>query len=175
MLIPTAPADKAYKIRRYGSALQGNKERLLRACNALALPDERRALLMAMAMIETLHLSPDERDKSKDKNPDKSANASIFNLSEDMLNQLGYHGDIHLLDPLTSLQAVVGLISKGIDKWGVSRMLNFVRGGRKGFDTGEAFGAADYRNAVATILKVIDMSPDLMSDDRRVAIYVPHK
>lgn len=134
--------------------------------------------MMAMAMIETLHLSPNERDKSKDNKHDKSANASIFNLSEDMLNELGYHGNIHLLDPLTSLQAVVGLISKGIDRWGVNRMLDFVRGGRTAFEgkaQGVAFEAADYRNAVATILKVIDMSPALMSDDHRVAIHVPYK
>lgn len=147
----------------------------MRAFNALALKDERRALMMAMAMIETLHLSPGERDKTKDKNTDKSANASIFNLSEDMLNQLGYYGDIHLLDPLAALLAVVGLINRGIDLWGVTRMLNFVRGGRTAFNDGMSYGAAEYRNAVATILKLIDMSPTLMSDDRRVEIDVPHK
>lgn len=131
--------------------------------------------MMAMAMIETQHLSPNERDTTKDKNTDKSANASIFNLSEDMLNELGYYGDIHQLDSLVSLSTVVGLISTGVDRWGVIRMLNFVRGGRKAFGDGVSYFAPDYRNAVATILKVIDNSPELMSDDRRVEIYVPHQ
>jgi hypothetical protein len=59
--------------------------------------------------------------------------------------------------------------------WGVTRMLNFVRGGRTAFDDGTSYGAADYRDAVATILKVFDRFPALLTDDRRVEIYVPHQ
>ena len=70
---------------------------------------------------------------------------------------------------------MVGLIDKGIDNWGVTRMLNFVRGGRDAFNDGVSYGATDYRNAVATILRVIDMTPSLMKDDRRVEIYVPYQ
>jgi len=174
-LLPTMSANRYYKITSYGAALKGNKHRLLNAFNVRAISAERRALMMAMAMIETNTMSPGERDTTKDTNTDGSANASIFNLSEDMLNQLGYSGNIHLLDPITSLPDVVGLINKGINIWGVTRMLNFVRGGRAAFNDGVSYGAVDYRNAVATILKVIDMFPSLMSDDRRVEIYVRHQ
>jgi hypothetical protein len=175
LLLPAMSANRNYKLTSYGAVLKGNKERLLKAFDVRAIRDERRALMIAMAMIETNTMSPSERDTTKDNRTDKSANASIFNLSEDMLNQLGYQGNIHLLDPLTSLQDVVGLINKGIDMWGVTRMLNFVRGGRTAFNDSVSYGAADYRNAVATILKVIDMDPSLMRDDRRVEIYVPHQ
>lgn len=133
LLLPTlnATPNKTYKITRYGCSLKHNKGLLLKAFAANAILNERRALMMAMAMIETHHLSPSERDATKDKNTDESANASIFNLSEDMLSQLGYQGDIHLLDALTALPEVVRLINKGIDVWGTERMLNFVRGGRR--------------------------------------------
>jgi hypothetical protein len=47
-------------------------------------------------------------------------------------------------------------------------------GNRKQND-GVSYGAADYRDAVATILKVFDMVPALMTDNRRVEIYVPHQ
>ncbi|OLE54621.1 MAG: hypothetical protein AUG51_07500 [Acidobacteria bacterium 13_1_20CM_3_53_8] len=174
-LLPTMSANRPYKITSYGAALKGNKQQLLNAFHVRAIRNERRALMMAMAMIETNTMSPSQRDTTKDTNTDMSANASIFNLSEDMLNHLGYQGNIHLLDTLTSLPDVVGLIDKGINMWGVTRMLNFVRGGRKAFNDGVSYGAMDYRNAVATILKVIDMFPSLMSDDRRVEIYVSHQ
>jgi hypothetical protein len=176
LLLPGMSANRNYKLTSYGAALKGNKEQLLKAFDVRAIRgNERRALMMAMAMIETNTISPSERDTTKDKRTNKSANASIFNLSEDMLNELGYQGNIHFLDPLTSLPDVVGLINEGIDMWGVTRMLNFVRGGRTAFNDGVSYGAADYRNAVATILKVIDMDSSLMSDDRRVEIYVPHQ
>ena len=54
-------------------------------------------------------------------------------------------------------------------------MLNFVRGGRTAFIDGVSYDAAGYRNAVATILKVISNTASLMTDDRRVEINVPHQ
>ena len=127
-----------------------------------------------MAMIETNHMSPNERDASKDNNKDGSANGSVFNLSEDLLNELGYNGDINLLNPLAGLSDVVWLIDKGITCFGVVRLLDFVRGGRTAFNDHKSYGVSGYRNAVATILKLIDMYPDLMRNDKRVEIVVPH-
>jgi hypothetical protein len=174
LLLPTTPADKPYKITSYGRALRANKAQLVNAFIVARISDERRALMVAMAMIETTTMSPSQRDASKDSRTDGAANASIFNLSEDMMRQLGYVGDIHLLDPLTALPDVVSLIDYGVETWGVTRLLNFVRGGRQAFNDGTSYGAEDYRNAVATILRAIDRFPPLMTDDRRVEIYVPH-
>jgi hypothetical protein len=174
LLLPTMPADKPFKITSYGGALRANKRQLVNAFEVGGVRDERRALMMAMAMIETTTMSPSQRDASKDGRTDGAANASIFNLSEDMLRLLGYKGDIHLLDPLSALRDVVVLISKAVDTWGVTRLLDFVRGGRTAFNDGSSYGVGDYRNAVATILRNIDRSPPLMRDDRRVEVYVPH-
>jgi hypothetical protein len=174
LLLPTVPADKPFRITSYGNALRANKRQLRSAFDVSRIIAERRALMMAMAMIETTTMSPSQRDSSKDSRTDGSANASIFNLSEDMLRLLGYKGDIHLLDPLSALRNVVVLISKAVDTWGVTRLLNFVRGGRTAFNDGVSYGAADYRNAVATVLRNIDRYPSLMWDDRRVEMNVPH-
>jgi hypothetical protein len=173
-LLPAMSANASYKIASYGAVLRSNKAQLILAFVASKITDERRALMTAMAMIETNTMSPSERDASKDKNTDKSANASIFNLSEDMLNQLGYTGNIHLLDPLPALPDVVRIIDKGINTWSVTPMLNFVRGGRTAFKDGVSYGVSDYRNAVATILKVFDSDNSLLGDERRVEIYVKH-
>ena len=174
LLLPGMSTNCKYKITSYGAVLKANKERLHAAFDARGIRDERRALMLAMAMIETNTMSPSERDATKDTRTDKAANASIFNLSEDMINLLGYQGNIHVLDPLASLPTVVGLIDNGINMWGVTRMLNFVRGGRTAFNDGVSYGVANYRNAVATILKLFDEFPSLMTDDRRVEINVPH-
>ena len=174
-LLPTMPANCSYKISSYGAVLKGNKQLLHNAFKARAIRNERRALMMAMAMIETNSFLPSQRDPKKDQNVDKSANASIFNLNEEFLNKTGYQGNIHLLDPLTSLPIVVGLIDKGINMWGVTSMLNFVRGGSTAFADGVSYDAVGYRNAVATILMLIDKFPSLMYDDRRVDINVKYQ
>lgn len=174
LLLPTEPASKPYRIVSYGKALRANKRQLRSAFDVSRIREERRALMMAMAMIETTTLSPSQRDASKDGRTDGGANASIFNLSEDMLRQLGYQGDIHRLDPLSALPNVVLIIDNGVVNWGVTRMLNFVRGGRTAFNDGVSYGAADYRNAVATVVRNIDRYPSLMWDDRRVEMNVPY-
>lgn len=172
-LLPGMAANWPYKISTY-PALQSNKSLLHQAFNAAGIREEWRVLMMAMAMIETRTMSPAERDASKDKRTDGAANASVFNLSEDMLRRLGYRGNIHALDPLANLPQVVRLIAAGIVAWGIDSMLNFVRGGAKAFTDGVSYGAVDYRNAVATTIKVIDIHPSIMFDSRRIEINVPH-
>ena len=78
------------------------------------------------------------------------------------------------LAPVPAIEAIIGLLGKGCNehafravfaRLGFDRHLEQVRQG----------GAADYRNAVATILRLLDANPSLMSDDRRVEIQVEHK
>ena len=173
-LLPGTNGNHDYKLRSYGALLASNKGLLAAAMGARTIRPERCALMVSMAMIETHHFSSSERDAKKDGRTDGGANATIFNLSEDLLRQVGYTGNIHLLDALSSLSIVVGYIDKGINTWGVTRFLNFVRGGRDAFNDGVSYGAADYRCAVATALKLIDMYPALMSDDRRVEMDVKY-
>lgn len=188
VLLPNESASYPYRIESYGSLLRSNKALLLQAFAVHNIREERRALMMAMAMIETTHLLPNERDAKKDNRTDGSANASIFNLNEDMLRRLGYQGNIHLLDPLAALPQVVTLIDRAIDKtnWGitpnqgvsasgVTAMLNFVRGGADAYKDGVSWDARNYRNAVATALKLISGDPSLMSDDRRITMNVRYQ
>lgn len=45
------------------------------------MPQDLQALMLAMGMQESTHLDVRERDASKDNRTDKSANATLFNLS----------------------------------------------------------------------------------------------
>lgn len=176
-LLPLEAATYPYKIHHFGPELSRNKQLLNRAFDARGIPKERRALMTVMAMIETDHLAPRERDWEKDSYPDGSANASIFNLNEHLLRELGYRGNIHQLDPLDALPETVGLINKGFDTWGVAKTLNFVRGGQDSVNDPTKWDAPNYRRAVATGLRLIEESPALLVDDRRIVMdvkYVDH-
>jgi hypothetical protein len=188
VLLPNERANFPHQIKSYGSLLRSNKALLLQAFAASNIPQERRVLMMAMAMIETATLSPSDRDKGKDNLTDGSANASIFNLNEEMLRRLNYSGNIHLLDPLSALPRVVTLINdainntnwgitpnRGVPASGVTAMLNWVRGGSSTYKDGVSWDAANYRNAVATAVKLISDDPSLMSDDRRIEMIVRHQ
>jgi hypothetical protein len=175
-LLPGERADfPGTKPVPYGEVLRANKALLNQVFDNFGIGDERRALIIAMAMIETTQFLPVQRDTKKDNQTDGSANASIFNLSEDMLRRLGHKGNIHALDPLGSLPAVVRLLNRAFDNWGVRRTLNFVRGGGKAFDDGYSHDAGGYRNAVATILKFIDSDPSFLTDVRRVEANVKYQ
>lgn len=128
---------------------------------------------MAMAMLETNHMSITERDASKDNKTDGSANVSIFNLSKDLCFRLGYRNPVLLNDP-GRLPEVVCLIQKGIKQMGLVSLLNFVRGGYTGWITGTAYGVDEYRQTVASIMRAIDLNPKLLTDDRRVEIFLAH-
>ena len=188
LLLPNERTDHAYRLRSYAPELSANKARLVAAFEARRIVEGRRILMMAMAMIETTHLSPRQRDDSKDDFDDGSANASIFNLNEDMIRRLGGPQNIHSLDPLNALPQVVALINRAIDlaDWGitpnagvpasgVTAMLDFVRGGSTTYRDGTSYDAAGYRRAVATAMHVISNDMALMTDDRRVEMNVAHQ
>lgn len=172
--LPNMPADCAYHLSSYGDRLRGNKAVLLRACRDAGVSVSLQALLMGMAMVETTSLSAADRDASKDGCTDGSANVSLFNLSVDLVTQLGYSGDASWLNTRDGLARAVGLLAEGVRRWGVVRLLNFVRGGRRGFEDGVSYDCYGYRNTIATMLRVIDAQPAVMWDDRRVEIDLAH-
>lgn len=176
-LLPNTPACKRYTIRSYGPMLRSNKALLVVAYNALhngKTTPAPLALMMAMAMVETTTLSVSDRDCSKDGMVNRSANCSMFNLSEDLLTHIGFTGRFEDLNVAANLPLVVKQVDAGLRKLGVEGLLNFVRGGRCGFLDTTSFGATDYRSTIATILSVIDQQPTLMTDDRRVDISLEH-
>lgn len=176
--VPGVPGDLQYKLVDYGRELSDAKGDLHRACIVNKVPPIRQALFTAMAMIETTHLKIEQRDKSKDRNA-SSANVSIFNLSADLVAHLAHaRGDSGYtpsdLNKGGMLIETVSLLDTGARVWGITPLLDFVRGGRTAFVDGESFGAKQYRNAVKSALRAIDKDPRLLTDSRRVEMQVQH-
>jgi hypothetical protein len=171
-LLPNEPADRKFSVHAY-QGLQRNKMKLNVAHESVK-PGfvSTQALLMAMAMVETTTLSGEDRDRSKDGGP--SENVSMFNLSVDLVRELGYHGPPQFLNDEFRLSEVVTLVNVGLRKWGCPAFLDFVRGGRTAFQDHVSYDAAGYRNTVATILRLFDARPELMWNDQRVEIDLRH-
>lgn len=172
--LPDLPATCEYKISSYGEQLRKNKKVLYEACLAKGIPVSMYALFLAMGMIETTHLTSEQRDTSKDMCAKGSANVSLFNLNIDMVKRLGFQGDMNTLNNVYNLPSVVDILQKGLKQWKVVPLLNYIRGGYTAFKDGQSYDVWNYRNTVATILKVFDMEPSLLYDDRRVEIYLKH-
>lgn len=172
--LPNEAANMCFTISSYGSVLKANKELLRQAMQAQATPDHLQALMLAMASVETTTMSSADRDASKDNTTDGSANVSQFNLSIDLVRCIDASVDPWSLNDPANMQALVRLIQQGLQRWGIPSYLNFVRGGRAAFQDGESYGAAEYRNTVATILRLFDRFPDLLTDDRRVNVSLVH-
>ena len=169
-----AAGNDPYNISDYGSWLQNNKAHLQSALDAAGAGSGERMLVTAMAMLETTDMDPSQRDASKDGTP--SMNLSILNLNLDMVQQLGYQGNAGgaaLNDPANLSQAVA-LLLHGFRTWGVASTLNFQRGGSTAFADGVSYGAADYRNVIASMYGGIVADPTLLNDSRRVEIYLQH-
>lgn len=173
-LLPADQANKPYKLTSYGIPLRTGKAKLNAAFGKCKPTQPQRYLFLAMGMLETNTLSAQYRDASKDNTKDGSANVSLFNLSVDMVQRLNYTKNPQLLNDANNLPDVVCLLQRGVLRWGVSRMLNFVRGGYTAFIDGKSYGAQDYRDTIKTIVSVLDKDAKLLYDDRRVEIYLQH-
>lgn len=171
-LLSDTPADCVYKITRYGDLLAYNKRKIIAAI-PIGAPPSFGALLIAMAMVETTTLSSADRDASKDTRGD-AANVSLFNLSLDLVKCLGYTEDPWIFNDAKNLSELTQLLWGGMQKWGVHALLNFVRGGRTGFQDHHSYDCAGYRRTIATMLKLIDADPSLLTDNRRIEIELRH-
>jgi hypothetical protein len=75
---------------------------------------------------------------------------------------------------LSGLPNVAKGIKALIKRYGVNGFLNYLRGGYQGWTTGTAYGCVDYRNAIASMVRIIDANPSLLTDDRRIDMVVKH-
>jgi hypothetical protein len=174
----------------FGGRLRANKAILNHVFDDLQIAEERRVVMIAIAMQETNTMSPGERDWTNDHNTDKSANYSIFNLNEDFITQVtGKPPDPRVLPmvdhrALLDLQATkfaVHVINKAMDIWKpLVKVLVFHSGGGTAFNAYSP-GAVDplglckgYHHAIATIATTIEANSGLRSDHQRVAVEVPH-
>lgn len=174
-LLPQAELVGGHGFGEYGEPLRTNKWRVRTAFDKIGVASPLRAMFFGMGFQETNLMTASQRDSGKDSNDDGSANWSLWNLSEDMLRELGFEGaDFSVLNSDDRLDTVVGLMVKGVHRWGAFRFLSFVRGGRTGFQDGESYGVRDFVNAIATHMKVIEGDESLFWDGRRVEIVVKH-
>jgi hypothetical protein len=163
-----------YPFPSYGELLRAGKRKVRSACRSSGVSPARTNLFVCMAMIETQHLAYYERDLLKNANTDGSANVSIFNLNEDMVQRLGCKLSREQLNEESALPRIVHLMTFGIDVFGLAPFLNYVRGGYDAWKDGVSYGAAGYRQAVATAVKLMDEWPNLAADDLRIEMHVPH-
>lgn len=161
-----------YKKTRYGNMLSNNKFKIQQAFKNLKIDYDLRVLFMSMAMIETCHMSSDERDKSKDNTP--SQNISLWNLNLDLVKSLGYNGNLSHLNTDAGIITIIKLLNRAVNIWNVNALLNYTRGGQCGFKDGISYGCKDYRDTVATIFKVLSENEKLMFDDSRIEINLYH-
>lgn len=169
-----APANASWSVSGYGGELQANKYKLKLACESIGAPWDLHVLVLACGFQETTTLNSRDRDASKDSMGD-AANVSAWNLSLDLVKQVGsYSGNPWDLNYEDKLAEVVRVYQNGIQKWGVNSLLNFVRGGRTGWQDGYSYGCADFRNSIKTMCYCIANDHSLMWDDRRVNVYVQH-
>jgi hypothetical protein len=165
------PSNINHKITDYGEKLAVNKRILSLALGRLGM--RQRCIMTAMCMLETDHMEPKQRDASKDHDA-YAANVSIFNLSVDMLKQLGYKGSCSDLNCLSRLDTVVQLLEKAFKQWGEEKTLAFVRGGRTAFEDLKSYGARAYMQTIWHMASVIEKDIKLLTDGRRVEVYLPH-
>jgi hypothetical protein len=163
-----------YRLADYGQELVKNKAILEKAFKENSIPDDRSAVMLAMAMLETNTLCVEHRDASKDDRTDGAANVSLFNLNIDMIRYIGFNDDFASMNMQENVGRIVYIINQAFGAWGIERTLNFVRGGRTAFVDGVSYGAPEYRNVISTITNAILADPALRTDSRRVEIYLQH-
>ena len=61
---------------------------------------------------------------------------------------------------------------RGVSTWGVTKLLDYIRGGYTAFIDGKSYDVWNYKNTIATMLKVIDMKPSILHDDMRIDIFL---
>ena len=171
-LLSSMPANERYSVSSYGDFLTTNKALLNAACDRQKIIPNYRALLFAMAMVETTTFSSANRDTSKDGSI--SSNVSLFNLNVDIVHTINPSIVPSTLNDPKYLDSAILIVIKAVEMWGVVRFLNFMRGGRTGFNDGVSFDCYGYRNTIATILRVLDAQPSLFNDSRRVNILLEY-
>lgn len=170
----TVPGNATCVISYYGNVLAANKGGLMSACSSCLGSMEECMLLLAMGMQETTLLTSAQRDTSKDiyAMADGMANVSLWNLAFDLVTGLCFGGSPWNLNSDPTSAAC--LLLSGFRRWGIENILNFVRGGRTGVQDGVSYGAWEYRDTIATIVRVLQNDTSLLTDGRRVECVLRH-
>ena len=172
-----------------------NKAKMVKVMKAKKLSDTLIAFLLAFAMIETTHLTVEERDKTKD-GSGGSANYTVFNLNQQMIEETlaarpalkALVGDIKDVpnsklnkDTEEGLSLGIDLTLAGIEEFGLDPYISYLRGGKTLFSD-----KTDYRNkdcggflvkvfkcGFSKIADMILKDPKYVTDGRRIALCIP--
>ena len=127
----------------------------------------------------------DHRDASKDRDP-LSMNCSVLNVNCDLLQKAGKLSGRNGEPPIDqnvdcsairdqNLDRVLLLLRRAFDVWTPKRTLDFIRGGRSGFDDGigGSCNCPIYRRAIDSLYLAFSNDSSLLTDERRGDITVP--
>jgi len=169
--IKTTANAMSAPLKSYGAQYQTNKRKVVAALRKKdGIGEAKVKLLIAIAMLETNTMDPAQRDTGK---TGDSTNYSLWNINRDMLKRLpgGTDGN---LNSWSGLDNVVDRLASAINKFGINGFLNFHRGGYTGWQDGVSYGCQDYRNGIASMIRILDNNEDLLSDSRRIDMSVGH-
>jgi hypothetical protein len=169
--IKTTSNSMSAPLKSYGAQYQTNKRRVVAALRAGGFNEPMVKLMLAIAMLETNTMDPDQRDTGK---TGDSTNYSLWNVNRDMLSRLPSAPATEILNQWSGLAKVVQFLKEAVNKFGLNGFLNFHRGGSTGYADGVSYGCQDYRNAMASMVRILDNNADLMDDSRRIDMVVGH-
>jgi hypothetical protein len=96
-----------------------------------------------------------------------------WNINGDLIQYTGSQIESSL-NTWGGLNEAVHILKQAVQRLGVNGFLDFQRGGRTGFINHVSYGCYDYRNAIASMMKVLDRNPTLLTDSRRINLDVEH-
>ena len=163
-------SSRTAPLKSYGSKYKANKAKVMSALKKAGFSKAQQVLFLAIAMLETNTMDPAQRDTGK---TGASTNYSLWNVCRDMIEYAGKKATADL-NTWKGVNKMAALLRALLKKYGVNPFLNFLRGGRDGFRTTTAYGCVGYRNAIASMVRIIDQNPSLLTDDRRIDMSEEH-
>jgi hypothetical protein len=162
-----AKGSRTAPINNYGPAYQANKAKVLKALRKTGLDEARVRMAMAIGMLETNTFNPAQRDHSK---TGASTNYGLWNINKDMITRAGQSPKS--LNSLSKINDGAKVVAALIKQYGVNGFLNYLRGGYSGWKDGVSYDCAGYREGIASMVRMIDADPKLLTDDRRIDMIV---
>lgn len=117
-------ADVTFKITNYGDTILQNKLAITNQMLQMQISGQDQALIMAMAMQETVSLSSNDRDQSKDGT--SSENISQWNINIGLIETVSPDIDPRSLN--YDIGACITFILKALNQYGLEGYLDLIRG-----------------------------------------------
>jgi len=149
-----------------GSTLAQNKQAMMSALDHAGASSSEKAVILAVGMQESQHMSACERDQKKDGSASENVGALNFNVDE--AKKFGC-ADPRSLNSDSAMGKEATTMLNGIRAEGVDKALNLHRGGTTAEQDGVSYGAVGYRAGIMAVANKIQQDPSLMTSSVRVA------